>query len=1619
MKGKIFKVGIILLVILTMTMTNFIFVSNCLISYALDNISTNNNNVEFGAYFKDDKGNKVVDIEKSINDENMKLYLYLKVKQEGYFNGKVQLEESNFKLKEVENDNINKIEGNTITLNQINAGSEVELEIPIEFEKQEAFDLGLLNMESKINLNGIYRDRSQKDKEIKAEKEVTLKIVPKNETSENIENSAKVITNKTLQVAGVNKRVIQILLNVGLKDNSYPIKEMNISSNVPDMNEAQPEVSAITNLSVMTHYDYKFENKELNINLKNDVSEQNNLAWKNEGNETIVVTYLYNPEKVEDVVINGKVNVTLYNDTKIEADIQEVAINKDDEKEEIVTANIENDEETIYKGKLYQGIDREFITKETINVNAQSVINYMEIKEKDVFTTVADYEENTPLPGTSANTVYRKTIINKEQLFNILGDNGNVEIKSANGEFLTVITKETQADEKGNILINYGEAGQADITIRTTAPVKGGKIQIAHMKAIKQNSVNQIKNSVDFNTGLFVTTNLNEGEQTPKQIVKTPLGETLTEATLEVDKAELSTVVENDVELKAILKSKNESNDLYKNPTLKLEFPEDVEQITITNVQILYDDELKVKNTTLDGRVLTIVLEGEQTHYSENAVEGANILINGKVKLNRKAATKDTQIVMSYSNQKAQAYANDAKANANIKVVAPTDVTTVTSIEQLGIEELGQENSKEIMLEKGKAEKEITPQIEVINNKESVIKDVKILGTFPTGEEEGEVGINLTTPMQVENATVYYSQNENATDDLSNEENGWSEKITSASATKKYLIAVNEVAPQESIIAKYNAVIPANLEYNENASQDYQVTYTDANTNTASTIKSTQLKLTTGVGPKLDVKVSAKVGNDELKSGDEVRAGELIKYKVEVSNTGTENVSDVTISAPVPEGTTYVEPKENYDWDGLEYYEEIQKDKCEEKVNTIEIGKTVTREYEVRVNKDIMDNTEISNISTAKFDEVTTESNNFKTILKSGNMRVSIKKISTKGVETYVGRLIKYYVIVENISDSYQKNVEVKSNLSNGLSVYDNKVKLKTGSTEAILLEGDNSEDIEYNKEKINIGDFEPNEIKLLYYGIVAQEPGEVNLSVTVMQGENNYRSNVWNETAQIEKAEITMVSDKEKYLKSDDILEYTITVKNTGDTILDGLVVEDEIPPLLEIKKISIDGKEEKLPSSNKVQISLYMSENEEKVVKIQTRVKSMEMTTKPESISNKATLFYAGKELEKTNELIHIIQPEQELDDVQDDENGENQNNNSTSNNIEDNNFANGTKMISGNAWYDTNADGKKDTNEQPLSGIKVNLLNAETNQLVKDTSGKTLEATTDGSGTYLFSNIGDGKYIAVFYYDTVAYSLTKYKVVGVDETINSDVMLNDIQINGTNQKLASTDIIQVENNNIANINIGLIKLQNFDLKLDKYVSKILIQNSAGTAATQYNDSKMAKAEIHSKQINGSTVLIEYKIRVTNVGEVEGYVKKIADYIPSDLKFNSELNKDWYQSGSDLYNTSLANEKISAGESKEVTLTLVKSMTEDNTGLVNNTAEIAETYNELGIEDSNSKPGNKTQGENDMSSADVIISVSTGEIIFYTTLFTIIAIAMLTIITVLVIKNTRKKQKNILDKI
>ena len=87
---------------------------------------------------------------------------------------------------------------------------------------------------------------------------------------------------------------------------------------------------------------------------------------------------------------------------------------------------------------------------------------------------------------------------------------------------------------------------------------------------------------------------------------------------------------------------------------------------------------------------------------------------------------------------------------------------------------------------------------------------------------------------------------------------------------------------------------------------------------------------------------------------------------------------------------------------------------------------------------------------------------------------------------------------------------------------------------------------------------------------------------------------------------------------------------------------------------------------------------------------------------------------------------------------------------------------------------------------------------------------------------------------------------------------------------------------------------------------------------------------------------------------------------------------------------------------------------------GLINNTAEIAEDYNELGIQDSNSTAGNNAKGENDTGVAEVIISIKTGaEVALYTIFYMTIILGVVGILMIPITKLTKNKNTHKFDKI
>ena len=444
----------------------------------------------------------------------------------------------------------------------------------------------------------------------------------------------------------------------------------------------------------------------------------------------------------------------------------------------------------------------------------------------------------------------------------------------------------------------------------------------------------------------------------------------------------------------------------------------------------------------------------------------------------------------------------------------------------------------------------------------------------------------------------------------------------------------------------------------------------------------------------------------------------------------------------------------------------------------------------------------------------------------------------------------------------------------------------------------------------------------------------------------------------------------------------YTFTAQNLSDIYLNDVEFTDAIPKEVQFKYIEIiyeDGtidNEVDINGDGSINAKFYLLAGQKITINVHVAANSIDNDT---DISNKAKFVHEDIGEVETNSVAHVIKHFEKTDvNVDPDDNNKE------------------TRKVIGTVWVDSNKDGVKGANEQRVSGVKVLLLDNSTSNIAISSNNEQCITTTGTDGSYMFNNVPQGKYSVIFFYDSAKYSPTTYQKSGVNDEQNSDAIDKTVNYEGKDQIAAVTEEIVLSDTNKFNIDLGIVEDAKFDLKLDKIVQAITVNNGKNTTEHVYN-SKLAKIDFESKYAKTSSMVVEYKFTITNEGGIAGYVKKLADYLPEELKFNSELNKDWYE-GKDgvIYNASLANTIINPGESKEVTLILTKNINGDNDfGLINNSAEIYETSNDYGVLDIDSTPGNKATNEDDYSTANVLTSVKTGDVVIYTTLIlTVIAI-------------------------
>lgn len=717
----------------------------------------------------------------------------------------------------------------------------------------------------------------------------------------------------------------------------------------------------------------------------------------------------------------------------------------------------------------------------------------------------------------------------------------------------------------------------------------------------------------------------------------------------------------------------------------------------------------------------------------------------------------------------------------------------------------------------------------------------------------------------------------------------------------------------------------------------------------------------------VEIKVNPKAMTETLYQG------QIVTYEIKVKNNGKEDLENPKIIYQVPEDAVLTELTYSQGTE-IKY---TDKENIGSRTITLEgklkTGQERVAEVTIKVKPDgaqIVNNIEVKNAEDQTLGTLVTEP----VEVIPGDLSVIMsRELNYVSVFTEGSPIVGILLVTNNTKDT-MSDLEITSKLPEETTWKEDsednkdwKYNAKTG-------------EVSYTLNSISAG-----ETKNIYFEI---EVDKINnetyentfdsMAIVTTKAGTEYASNAFKHTATKAYWKITNTALHEDTLKEGDNVKYVINVTNIGKRG-GRFTLTDEIPEQINVKKVSYyfrgaedNNKSEYTPSDNTVKVSYSAAIGETIVIEIEGTVKDLEGGVTTKKITNTAKIDLGNGEYIESNVIANTIV-----------RNGEGTNPGGNTSNSGDNttnpggdiqNPGKGTYSIAGTIWLDKNKDGIRNSSEELMQSQKVLLLDGQGNKIAETLSSLT--------GTYKFTNLAKGEYLIALVYDTNKYVVTKYQVEEATSATNSDVVSKDILLEEKNTRVGITDTIEVKNKDILDIDMGLIENPVFDLSLNKYISKIVVTTSKDVKTYEYAEpANLAKVEIDKKEISGATLLIEYEIEIVNEGDVEGYVTDIIDYLPKELTFSSEMNPEWYKgTDNNLHYMALEPKAIKQGESQKVKLVLTRNLKDNSTGTIKNIAEIGASTNLEGIVELDSTAGNNSLNEDDISSAELIVSIKTG---------------------------------------
>ena len=888
---------------------------------------------------------------------------------------------------------------------------------------------------------------------------------------------------------------------------------------------------------------------------------------------------------------------------------QEVFAEK--ELENIIQSNSEleitSDNTSIYKGYLYSNLyssnktDKKYNTIDKLKISNTDIINEFIVKE-EVDKIASDSEERA-LDGIS---YYLKTEIDEKEFNELFGKTGYIEIYNGTTNVLMGVINQNSTKVNGKYVFEYG-IDVSSVEFRIINPTKDGNIQIKNEKSIKAENgftrediivFNKIKSILNMKTAM-----LNEDgeiilqENTSSSEIK--LENTESKMTMSLNETKLSTDVENDVTFNVSLNTNSEMYEIFQNPTINIILPYAVESVNIKNINLLYKNglslsEWNVNKNELGNNVITIKLEGTQLEYMPgSSVEGTIISINAILKLDKLTANGKTNVQLEYTNEIGSRLSYEVSGKSSeeyeVEYVSREGILKETELSNYNesLESIYDFNDElnTGLLEVNTEEKVANMSMAILNNYDTEISDVYIIGRIPAignSEESGEnlettFDSNLTKEISLSGLLcgVSYSEDINAEKD----DDSWVENPEDITKMKSYKIDIeNETMKKgEKINFDYDFKIPGNLNYNEKAYGIYSVHY---NLNGEEIVESSSVKMETEE-KEIDVEELQAVDNVEemgLAVGTQatlagkiidedyvVHEGEIIKYKLIVKNNGQAPINNINLKATANNGNMFW--LSQYEIEGsssgvleptVEWVEDTDKSHTEEKfsIDTLAPGESRAFEYQIAVRNKFSEDNTVFGIIEIKADgydsqEITTIKNKFKQAPVNLMVETAYREPVADEMYMEANSLYRLRSDITNTSGETLNDIAVSFKMPKFMTLnkeltealYDETVEMVEGVNENYII--------------THVNSLQPEEVRSLRYCI---EVGDINLQTVykdisfiasaVIDGEE-YFSNEYSrtvvQTATQFKVDYTANIENGSVVNDGDRITYRIDITNEG----------------------------------------------------------------------------------------------------------------------------------------------------------------------------------------------------------------------------------------------------------------------------------------------------------------------------------------------------------------------------------------------------------------------------------------------------------------------------------------